>query len=642
MSRNACLAYSLLLSLSLVEVVQALEIARPDVQSNLGQALKLKASLKGGPELALPVATAVQCLSPECRDLRLRSRVSGRQSGKLAIEVVSLETVAQPAFVVRLSVRAGAETATRDVTVLLDPPAYQVRQIVLNAAPLNESAPMAPRRSRSPRRPEAVTVPSPVPVRSEQATGSEAIETQLTVQPGDTLTQIARRLARRQGGETRDWANRLWRDNPEAFINGDANRLKAGAVLSFATIATETTAVAAAPNDARTPHQPTDDTSAPSSNTAAPSTSAGADKQAAAYARTADDTSAARSEQRELQERLARMEQRLQALEDALLAKPTATAVGAATPTSAAEPSIETVADAVDADTPPKAEPTSAAVSTVATEPSKEIAGTAPIESPENLAAASPQEPALGAVEANQPSPVDTAAVLAPPPATVVAANAPATPIASKPMTEHSDVLVSAWSLLAGGGLACAGLLLLGLRSSPFRLGPRDRRGQSPAADEAIKAAIRERLQDEGSDPSSAEDLGPSTLDLGKLNRVQPGAHIHDSVISEVDVHIVYGAFDEAEAVLDEALATSGASPQLLVKLAEVYYYQRSSTKLTALGERMKNMELPAWAWAKVFRLGHDLCPDQAVFTDPGTTTRTEAPRGGKVVEFPQRGAGRG
>lgn len=128
----------------------------------------------------------------------LRFAVIERTQG-WAIEIRSTGTVREPYVVFPLTVRWSGGQLVRAYTLLLDPPPQH-----------------APARVRTP----AKTTPgAPIPGHDYGP-----------VQPGETLWPIAQRL-RQAGTSTRAMMDALVRANPDAFVNQDPNRLRAGAIL---------------------------------------------------------------------------------------------------------------------------------------------------------------------------------------------------------------------------------------------------------------------------------------------------------------------------------------------------------------------------------------------------------------------------
>nr|WP_241693713.1 FimV/HubP family polar landmark protein [Pseudomonas sp. OTU750018] len=151
-------------------------------------------------------------------DLRFTPLLRG---GKSVIRVVSTQPVREPYLNFIVEVARPTGQLYREYTVLLDPPSSAAyRSLAASAAStLPVSAPTVTRA-------EAVepTRPAVLPA-AEQGNRYSVIS-------GDSLWKIAERLAAETGQVT---PQSLMRDlhalNPQAFINGDINRLRAGAQL---------------------------------------------------------------------------------------------------------------------------------------------------------------------------------------------------------------------------------------------------------------------------------------------------------------------------------------------------------------------------------------------------------------------------
>ena len=165
--------------------------------------------------------------------------------GKAVIRVTSTEPVQVAAVNFLVEVDWGQGRLVREYSALVDTPAAVAtasQPIIEAAAPLpsstiiREPAPIAaaiPAPSAAPmpapgRAPEATSpraAAAAVAVSAASAAGSGEVQ----VQRGQTLSQIASELG--QGYRLDQTMLALLRANPEAFINGNINRLKQGAVL---------------------------------------------------------------------------------------------------------------------------------------------------------------------------------------------------------------------------------------------------------------------------------------------------------------------------------------------------------------------------------------------------------------------------
>lgn len=149
-------------------------------------------------------------------------------SGKSVVRVTSERSVREPYlnFLVELLWPNGR--VLREYTLLLDPPMYTPQEIVYQPA---TTAPLstAPKAVAQPaiKQPARARKAAPASPRSVTASG----ENQYRVEKNDTLWSIASRVG---GSSTTQQTMLAIRDlNPQAFVNGDINRLKAGQVLTL-------------------------------------------------------------------------------------------------------------------------------------------------------------------------------------------------------------------------------------------------------------------------------------------------------------------------------------------------------------------------------------------------------------------------
>ncbi|MBV6882160.1 FimV/HubP family polar landmark protein [Xanthomonas euvesicatoria] len=157
--------------------------------------------------------------------------------GRAVIRVTSSQAVDQPAINFLIEVEWGQGRLVREYSALVDAPN--------TAAAIAEPAIEAPRAGSS----NAIArEPAPVADRAAQdnaraepaarATGSasaasatQAGDALPAVRAGQTLSEIAATVARSSGHSLDQTMLALLRTNPDAFINGNINRLKQGAVL---------------------------------------------------------------------------------------------------------------------------------------------------------------------------------------------------------------------------------------------------------------------------------------------------------------------------------------------------------------------------------------------------------------------------
>lgn len=148
-------------------------------------------------------------------------------NGKSFVRVTSNQAVREPFLNFLLEVYWPAGRVLKEYTLLLDPPMYTPQELVYRSAPV--TAPVA---SQAPVRPASAVAPARrQPVAA--ATAAPALQgDQYRVQQNDTLWEIALR-ANRGGGSVHQVMLAIQDLNPDAFIDGNINRLKTGQVLKL-------------------------------------------------------------------------------------------------------------------------------------------------------------------------------------------------------------------------------------------------------------------------------------------------------------------------------------------------------------------------------------------------------------------------
>ena len=242
----------------------ALSLGPIVVQSALGEPLRAEidileinaeeaSSLKTG--LASPVAFRAAGLdfNPALNGASIS--VQRRANGRNFIRVVGDKPVNDPFIDMILEASWSSGRIVRDYTVLLDPPNLRAAAPVAITAPVASASPepVAPqsaapatvasaRPATAPRaapanRPQASQKPAAAPKMAADkpaAKAGAAGEKQLTVRPGDNASRIA--TANKPANVSLDqMLVAMLRNNPDAFVNDNLNRLKSGAVLNMPT-----------------------------------------------------------------------------------------------------------------------------------------------------------------------------------------------------------------------------------------------------------------------------------------------------------------------------------------------------------------------------------------------------------------------
>ncbi len=233
----------------------ALSLGRIAVQSALGEPLRAEidvpqitpeeiANLRTG--LGSPEAfrAAGMDRSPALADLQIS--LQQRPNGTYFLRLASDRVVNEPFLDLILEASGPTGRIVREYTLLFDPPSLRQApapatpipaQITAPAAP---SAPAAPAAASlpEPAAPQASAAPAPAPAASAPAPAASPAAApagrKVTVQGGQTAGAIA--AANKPATVSLDqMLVSLLRTNPDAFIGGNVNRLKAGAVLEMPT-----------------------------------------------------------------------------------------------------------------------------------------------------------------------------------------------------------------------------------------------------------------------------------------------------------------------------------------------------------------------------------------------------------------------
>ncbi len=260
--RSTALALAAALTLGLAAApAQALSLGRATVQSALGEPLRAEIDIPQiTPDEIATLRTALG--SPEAfraagmersaalADLQIS--LQQRANGSYFLRLASDRAVNEPFIDLVLEASGPAGRIVREYTLLLDPPSLRQAAPVAPPTPLPaQVAPVAPppvaeappapapAPAPAPVAAPAASVPAPVP-----AAAASKPQRRVTVQTGQTAAGIAA-AAKPSTVSLDQMLVSLLRTNPDAFVGGNVNRLKAGAVLELPSEA-EAAAVGAA------------------------------------------------------------------------------------------------------------------------------------------------------------------------------------------------------------------------------------------------------------------------------------------------------------------------------------------------------------------------------------------------------------
>ncbi|BFN28700.1 hypothetical protein PSCT_02121 [Pseudomonas sp. SCT] len=232
--RNLVLAIAAATALT-TEMAHALGLGEVTLQSSLNQPLIAEIELLDAKSLApgevIPVLASLEEFNRAGIDRQyfltdLKFTPVLRPNGKSVIQVSSSKPVREPYLNFLVEVLWPNGRLLREYTLLLDPPLYSPETAAAAAPQLPISAPA----------PRAVEPARPAPVRSAAASPA-SVATAAPTQDGsqyktsarDTLWDIAER--NRRSGTVHQTMLAIQDLNPDAFIDGNINRMKSGQVL---------------------------------------------------------------------------------------------------------------------------------------------------------------------------------------------------------------------------------------------------------------------------------------------------------------------------------------------------------------------------------------------------------------------------
>ncbi|WP_454736365.1 FimV/HubP family polar landmark protein [Cupriavidus necator] len=668
------------------------------VQSNLGQPLQAEIDISGvtaeeanglSVKLAPPSAYAAAGLTylPAVGSLKLD--IERRPNGSYVARVRSTQPISEPFVDILVDMSWSSGKVSRAYTFLLDPagskpsnltfspstvvpaatpdvsPAATPQAAAPAATPQQEAAPAAsaeatrPAAPARPARQSAKRAPAPA-ASAEMAPGGG-----YTVRRGDTLYAIAGEAVQGQESVSLDqMLVALYRNNPNAFVGGNMNRLRSGAVLQVPTaqqaqsvtpkaarrevvartqgfdayrsrLASAAAARTVEPDSGR---QQSGNVTARVQEQAAPTTArdelklskaergAQADAAAKAEAGVASDR-----QLKEAQARLAQLEknvgdmQKLLELKNAEIAKLSQAnqaalaekdkAIAAAKAEAAAPTVVATQPPKADAAAPAAVAPATPATAASAAAPVTAGASAADAAAPAAVAAATAAAAAASAPVATPDSTAQAAA-----PASAPAAK-PVPPVAvqpPQPVAEPSflDGLLANPMLLPGGGLLVA---LLGVYAI-YRRRQQQMAGETTGFGDSI-------LSQESTVMAGANSLfgtaGGQSVDTSqhsvfgadfRIGNNTPEANEVDP-IAEAEVYIAYGRDVQAEEILREALEKNPEQQPVRLKLLEIYSNRQDVEGFRVIAEEMFAQTGGHGAeWLKAAEMGRALEPGNALY----------------------------
>jgi len=646
----------------------ALGLGRITVQSALGEVLRAEIDV---PEITVEEAASLRVgvasadafkaagLEYSAAVVGVQVSLQKRPDGRFFLRLSSSRPVTEPFVDLILEASWASGRVVRDYTMLFDPP--NLRQIAPGAVqmapptapilsrPATPPAsglssipyyPPSPPPARAAVRPAPVAKMQPQPPASRPSPAAPATSGQkVDVKPGDTAGKIAAQNKPASISLDQMLVALLLR-NPDAFISGNVNRLKSGAVLDIpgaeeagAVPASEATSTIVAQAKDFNEFRQKLAAGVPTTQVDSATRKAGGTVQAkvedrAAVAATpdkltlskgaiqgkaaAEDKIAKEKQAQDASSRVAELTKNIGDLNKIASTPPTvpAATAPAATPASASKPpvvpGVQVAANPGIAPAP--AGPASVATTAVTATSALTPAASSALVPPEAIASApvvSASAPASAAAvaAASTPVPVKKPVVVLPPP---------------PPEPSLIDELTNNPLVLPGLGLLLA--LLAGFGFYRYK-----KRNDQVSVDSSF---LESRLQpdsffgasggqridtSEGSNATGSSLVySPSQLDAA--GDVDP--------VAEADVYLAYGRDLQAEEILKEALRTNPSRVAIHAKLMEIYAKRRDLKGFETIAAEAHTLTRgngPEWAY--ICELGRDLDPTNPMYQPGGQPT---------------------
>lgn len=595
-------------------IVNAAGLGRLTVLSALGQPFAAEIDLTATKEelgtlnvrLATPDAYRQANLQYNPALTGARLSIERRPNGQPYIKITTSRPVNEPFIDLLIELSWAAGRLSREYTALLDPPGVA-------PAPPAPAVAAAPEARPAPQPPVVAAAPTAV----RPAAPAVGAKEYGPIQRGETLGKIAKSVMP-EGVALEQVLIGLYRSNPDAFIRGNLNLVRAGKILrvpdreEIAAIprseaAKEIRAHVADWNSYRQRLADAAATVSAEARTAVSGKIAASVQDKAAAGEPKDVVRVSKGEPPGAKGTPRSTAERIRALEEEVIAREKALAE-ANERIAQLEKTIKEMQKLIELKSPGLAAAQQQAQPAVKPEP-------APAPKPEAVAVAKP-EPAKPAEapkpEAAKPEPAKPEVVAAaekpsaeaPKPAPVAAPEkkdgpAPKAKPAPSPPPEPAllDQIIEAASdplyLAAGGGVVVLGGLAFWMA--------RRRRAQA-AGEEGEPARVAPSLAPE----ASASQVAAAAA-TAPIEEVDP--------LAEAEVYIAYGRDAQAEEILKEALAKNPAREDVQLKLLEIYSARRDKQAFEKLAAEFHKLTGGTGEnWLKVASMGYALDPANALY----------------------------
>ncbi len=600
---------------------QPLGIGEIELHSALNQNLKaeIRLNVAAGEN---PSEVSVKLAPPEKFDQagvpwnyflsKLRLEPVVQANGSIIVKVSSREALTEPFLDFLLEVTWPQGSMVREFTLLIDPPTAYNQPVIpvvdhsgYSAEPLEQMERPVRKARSAPRK--AVRAPGN-DISPQTPTSGEFGP----IQKSDTLWNIATQVGQDKNVPTAQMLNALYKANPDAFINGNIDALKAGATLKIPEIksinpgqdeqkparknakpeAAQATASKkplelVAPSEAKTAGGVIGNQPKTEENT-------GTDAESATHAGTEQ---ASDGKDLELQARIEKLEQQLGMMQQLLALK---------------DQQLATIQNNKQ---PQVAAPQTPVAPSSPTQPAQ-VAQPAPVTAEPTAPPSTPVQPAV----------VQPTVTPEPAPIPVVKPAPKITPPPAPPVVEDEGIFASDAFYWLGGALGTGVLGLLGWlfwrkreideRTNTESMFASASQIQMPDSESSLSVPIMDISSTDEYDvgtvgeSSFISDFTPSDFDAFDTdqNEVDP--------ISEADVYLAYGRYQQAEELIRHAIADQPNRDECKLKLLEIFYASENKDSFARFAQELadagKQADKPFWK--KITDMAKEFIPESTLF----------------------------
>jgi len=574
---------------------------------------------------------------------KLRYKAGLNKEGQPVIYITSRQTIREPFLNFLIEVNWAKGRLVREYTVLLDPPVTLDRKpapvsvpVTAQPAPMSVQQQSLPASTATQQRQPQVSVTE----QSELVVSQTGANEYGPVMANESLWPIAMKT-KPQGVTVEQMMMALQRKNPHAFIRQNVNNLKRGSILRMPTqaeidllsvrearaefsnqvsewkayrAAATSSKVASAPDAAESKKQPTPDSELKLASVRPEGEGKGGASEGDGSEEITsklenelilarEQFESAKQERTNLSSQVSQLESQLTDLENLLAVRNEQLARLQNELKQSEADAAQKSAEAPLAEVAPDVEPAGMAEAEIET--TKET---------EELAVADPEEK-TGESETDEAEEVSEVAAK---PQAIVQPETPEAAPAESILDTLKDQLENNMIAVAGGGLVILLLLLLLARR---------KKAEGEEFEESILVGTpgedTESLGNAGSDTEGVISEAAETSFLSEFSHSDMDVLQDDTgevdPVAEADVYIAYGRYQQAEELLQQAIARDPDHIKSYFKLLEILFVTKDAQAFTETAQTLatkKPEQADADGWQQVLAMGHQLNPEHELFVD--------------------------